>query len=93
MTTLCWQTSRSLTSYFSLPSVSPCLLDHSQPLSAVSTQTDEKKKVEQFEGEEAMLTRYALHMALLEKDRELGGADPNGLQRLELYQENEWVCV
>ena len=65
----------------------------SHPLSPVSTQTNEKKRVDKFEGEEAMLTRYALHMAFLEKDKELGGADPGGLQRLQLYKDNEWVCL
>jgi hypothetical protein len=56
----------------------------------MSTQTDEKKRADKFEGEEAMLTRYALHMAFVEKDKELGGADVMGLQQLQLYQDNEW---
>ena len=59
----------------------------------MSTQTDEKKRADKFEGEEAMLTRYALHTAFMEKVKELGGADVMGLQQLQLYKDSEWVCV
>ena len=63
------------------------------PLPAGWTQTGEREKVEKFEGEEAMLARYRLHMDLLEKDKELGGEDFPGFHRLQLYQDNKWVCV
>ncbi|CAI8006132.1 Zinc finger ZZ-type and EF-hand domain-containing protein 1 [Geodia barretti] len=56
----------------------------------MSTQTDEKKRADKFEGEEAMLTRYALHTAFMEKVKELGGADVMGLQQLQLYKDSEW---
>ena len=47
--------------------------------------------MEQFEGEEAMLTRYSLHMALLEKVKE-GSAHLEALEQLDLYRDNKWVC-
>ena len=59
----------------------------------MSTQTEEKERVEKFEGEEDMLARYNLHMAMLEKDKELGGANPSGLQDLQLFKDNKWVCM
>ena len=40
-----------------------------------------------------MLARYELHMSLLEKDNELGGEDFAGLQNVQLYKENKWVCL
>ena len=48
--------------------------------------------MEQFEGERAMLARYSLHMALLEKVKELGSAHLEALEELVLYRDNKWVC-
>ena len=45
--------------------------------------------MEQFEGEAAMLTRYSLHMALLEK---VGSAHLQALEQLDLFRDNKWVC-
>jgi hypothetical protein len=52
-----------------------------------TTQSEDKERVEKFEGEEAILTRYALHMSLI---KELGDRDIHHLQQLELYQANKW---
>ena len=58
-------------------------------MSPESTQSEER--ADKLAGEEAMLARYTLHMALLEKDKELGGQNHNGLQDLQLYRDNTWV--
>lgn len=47
--------------------------------------------MEKFEGEEAMLTRYSLHMALLEKATGMGSRGIQALEELELYRDNKWV--
>ena len=58
-----------------------------------STQSEEKQRVEKFENEEAMLERYTIHMALLEKCKEeMGGESRKALEELDLYSDNKWVC-
>ena len=74
----------------------PCTLSL-HAVSPVSTQqTEEKERVEKFEGEEDMLARYTLHTAVLEKDKELGWGRSFGLTRPPVVQGQPMgvhVCV
>ena len=65
------------------------------PLLTGSTNNEEKERVEKFEGEEAMLERYVVHMALQEKLRELGGRGilEDAFEGLDLVKDNKWVCA
>lgn len=45
--------------------------------------------MEKFKDEEAMLTRYSLHMAL----QEAMGPSLPAMEELELYRDNKWVST
>lgn len=45
--------------------------------------------MERFKDEEAMLTRYSLHMAF----QEAMGPNLAAIEELELYRDNKWVST